>query len=319
MTSRIPPENQAMGAVSTENTYLFFRYVCNGIYIESEFEFPELISVKQEYIFVRLRIFFKRFNNVVSNGLIYQISEAGFMLDITNVARYLLKPNNELLVDPYEGADPSAIRLFILSAIISVLIYQNNMMAIHSSSVIIKDQAVIIAGDSGAGKSTVALGLHNKKYEILNDDITTVFFDDISQPFVYPGNRHLRLWPKSLNDFGYKESEFQKIRPEVEKFSFPLLRSKNIDPVSLKAIFLINSEEIEEIEKKKLKGIELFENLKQSTFSYKLVKDLRKEAVQFKLCATLANKIPVFQITRPQNMKSTDFVDYMSNQLSEIS
>ena len=318
MTSKIYPEHITTELFSVEIADLPFRYACNGFYIQSELEFPELISVKEEGILVALRIIFKPFNNVISNGLIYQISEAGFMLDIKNVARYLLKPNNELLVDPYEGADPSAIRLFILSAILSVLIYQNDMMAIHSSSVMIKDQAVIIAGDSGAGKSTVALGLHHKSYQILNDDITTVFFDDKSQPFVYPGNTHLRLWPKSLHDFGYKESEFQKIRPEIDKFSFPLLRSKIIDPIPLKAIFIINSEEIEEIEKTNLKGIELFENLKQNTFSVKLVKELKKEAVQFKLCATLANKIPVFKISRPKNIQSSDFVDYICKQLQEI-
>jgi hypothetical protein len=300
---------------------ILYQYFSNGFYLDTEIEFPEFVSAIPSG-FNKVKISLGEVpeikTKIAFNDLSYQVSKNEFVLDIKGVARYLLKDTTEIIIHPYPNADPCAIRLFVFSIIFSVLIYKHDMMAIHSCSVMHEGKAIIFSGDSGAGKSTIALGFHNKQFEVLNDDISTVFFDTNGLPLVHVGNTRLRLWPQSLHDFGFNIDEFKRVRPEIEKFSFPLLRSRNPDPVALKAVFLISVGDGENIEKRKLNGIELFENLKRSTFSQKLVEELGKTATNFKLYGRLANKVPAFKITRPRHIHPSDFVDYLVDQLSQI-
>lgn len=63
---------------------------------------------------------------------------------------------------------------FILGWCIAFLLQLRGFSAIHSSAIEMGEQAVLISGGSGAGKSTTALSLIHAGYRYLADDIAMV-------------------------------------------------------------------------------------------------------------------------------------------------
>ncbi len=295
-----------------------YTYYTNGFYIASELKFPELEQAQgAPSIFIRYGEAPENLENPVFKRAFHQANQQEYLLDIKHAARYWLKNNNEVVVQPYEHAQEDAIRMYILSSLMGVLIHKHNLLPIHSCCIKVNNSAVLIAGDSGAGKSTISLGLYRKGYEILNDDISTVFFNEEKTPFVHPGYMHLKLWSESLEKYGYQAADYRKLRNEIEKYSFPINRSNTLEKLPLKAVFILNPNG-EELSFETIGGLKAFEALNKNTFRRNLLKGLGKETSHFKLCAQAAAKIKVMVVNRPEKTKPADFADYMEEVIKSI-
>lgn len=295
-----------------------YNYFTNGLYIASEIKFPELMEKEgTPSVFIYYGKTPENLENPGFKRVFQQANQEEYLIDIKHAARYWLKNKNEVVVEPYENVQDDAVRIYILSSIMGVLLHKHELLPIHSCCIKVKDYAVLIAGDSGAGKSTISLGLYKKGYEILNDDITTIFFNDQNQPFVYPGYVHLKLWSESLEKYGYETTDFRQIRNEIEKFSFPINRSNNLESLPLKAVFILNPAG-NNLNHESIVGLKAFEALNKNTFRRNLMKAIGKESSHFKLSSTLASKIKVFRVNRPDNTKPKDFAEFVENLIISI-
>ncbi len=149
-----------------------YTYFANGLCIRSEIEIPELpISNETPTIFIKLGNTPEKIENATLARGIQQLNDKEYLLDIQHAARYWVKNKNELIVEPYAGVQSEAVRIYILSSVMGVLLHMNDCLPIHSCCIKVNDKAFLVAGISGAGKSTLSLGMHQKGYDILNDDI----------------------------------------------------------------------------------------------------------------------------------------------------
>ena len=296
-------------------------YYFNGLYVKSEIPIPEV----QEYNSSDLsgNPVTIRYGNVpysleqpyFSNSVI-SISENEVLIHIEGVARYYIHGSSEVVIEPCEGAPVADVKLYILSIVLGVLLHKNNILALHASSIKIGNEAVLIAGPSGVGKSTLALGLYRKGYEVINDDITSIFFDATGAPFVYTGVQHLKLWSRSLEKYGYDAIDFERLKTDLEKYSFPISRATGTT-LPLKAIYVLKEWNESRLESKLLTGLEKFQKLKANTYRYKLIQHLQKTQNHFALATQLADKTPVIKICRSANVSPADFSEYMQEQFDK--
>ena len=295
-----------------------YHYYTNGLYIASDIKFPELMETEgTPNVFISYGKTPENLENPIFKRAFQQANQEEYLLNIKNTARYWLKNKHEIVVEPYENAQEDAIRIFVLSSLMGALLHKHELLPIHSCCIKVKDYAVLVAGDSGAGKSTISLGMYRKGYEILNDDISTVFFNEEKIPFVHPGYMHLKLWSESLEKYGYQAADYRKLRNEIEKYSFPINRSKTLEKLPLKAVFILNPNG-EELSFETIGGLKAFEALNKNTFRRNLLKGLGKETSHFKLCAQAAAKIKVMVVNRPEKTKPADFADYMEELIKTI-
>ena len=292
-----------------------YYYHINGLNVVSEIYFPELIA-KQGHddnnIDIKWGDVPVSLKSITSEGEFYQATENEFLLRINGVARFLIKDNSKVVIDAAVGSDESEIRLYVLSTILGILLYKNNILGLHASCIKIGDRAVLISGHSGAGKSTTALGMHRRGYEIFSDDISAVFLKDNS-PYVYPGYMYIKLWKPSLDAFGLDTKTLQMIRPNIEKYRFPIKRT-NQEPLPLASIIFIRSNtEISDIECKQIDGLTSFEYLQRNTFRQGIIKDLGKTPSYFSIYSQIAAHIPLYSIKRPESFEATGLVDYIEN------
>ena len=295
-----------------------YHYYTNGLYIASDIKFPELMETEgTPNVFISYGKTPETIENPVFKRAFQQANQEEYLLNIKNTARYWLKNKHEIVVEPYENAQEDAIRIFVLSSLMGALLHKHELLPIHSCCIKVKDYAVLVAGDSGAGKSTISLGMYRKGYEILNDDISTVFLNEQKTPWVHPGYMHLKLWSESLEKYGYETAEFRQLRKEIEKYSFPINRSNGKEAIPLKAVFILNPNG-EELSYEAVSGLKAFKALNKNTFRRNLLKGLGKEASHFKLSSAVAAKIKVIQVNRPERTKPEDFANYMENLIKTI-
>lgn len=299
---------------------MIYKYFSNGLNIQSEIAFPELIEFNHEIddVFIRFGSVPDKIDNTVFEGPFRQISQNDFLLNIKGVAKYFVKGGSEVIIDPCEGAEENTVRLYILSTIFGYLLHKNNILALHASSIVSNNEAIVFAGPSGSGKSTLALGLYKRGYEVINDDISSVYFDKNEVPHVYPGYKHLKLWANSLESYGYRPINFGKIRAGLEKYSYPVSRlNSSIETIPLKAVFFLELSNLS-LNITEITDLRIYNFIQKNTFRYGLVKQIGKHNFHFQNSMKLAKQIKFFSIERPLEMKIIDFIDIVSEKLNTI-
>lgn len=296
-----------------------YTYYFNGLFISSEIRLPEVELknvVREDYpqhVAITLGVVPGEIANVVYKNPAISIGVEEVLVNIEGVAAYHISGGNKVIIQPCAGAAEQAIGLYVVSIVLGILLHQNDILALHATAIKIGDGAVIVAGNSGVGKSTLALGLHRKGYEIINDDITSVCFDN-RVPYVWPGISAMKLWALSLEEYGYEVGTFQKIREEINKYSFPVERL-NTDILPVKAVFFINEHAEKVLEKQVIEqGLGKIKKLKANTYRYKLVQHLQKVNTHFSQSAMLSAQVPFFNISRSAIVSPAEFADYMEQQ-----
>jgi len=124
---------------------------------------------------------------------------------------------------------------------------------------------------------------------------------------------------KSLEQYGYDTSSFQLLCENPSKYLFPIQRRNQSTTLPVKAIVCVSVGEVDGITEESLLGIKAFQFLKRYTFRHSLVAPLQVDAAYFRLCAFLANNIPLFHITRPSGLANIDFSNYLITRFKSLS
>lgn len=106
----------------------------------------------------------------------WQANQNEFLLEADGVGAFYVRNGNEVIYSVEEGADPDWVNLYLNGQVLVALLHQRNVISFHASSFVYDGIGVMILGESGAGKSSLAVAFALKGAELLTDDITPVFF-----------------------------------------------------------------------------------------------------------------------------------------------
>ncbi len=277
---------------------LKYQYSVFGLNFESEIEFPELVkSIGNIDVTIQFGKVPESLGINSYKGVCFEAIPGYLLLEAKNIARYFVSEGKKIVIDPFPQADESSIRLFLLGSVMGALLHQRGILPLHGNSVHINNGSVLIAGISGAGKSTIAAVLALKGFEPITDDITAIeFVDDI--PVVLPGIPQLKLWHDSIIKMNITIDGLKRVRKELEKFYYPAKSTYNNVVLPLKKIYIMNINNLEGIVIKPLSGIEKFTVLKNHTYRYNYVKSMNLEINHFELVSRLASNIDISRLFR---------------------
>jgi len=109
---------------------------------------------------------------------------------------------------------PGDLAAYALGPVLALALHQRGATLLHASAVVIGGHAVLFAGASGSGKSTVAAILHQQGYAVLSDDLTEVSGDP---PAALPSVPAIRLWPDVVNALYGPGAAFPDRAPSWDK------------------------------------------------------------------------------------------------------
>ncbi len=139
-------------------------------------------------------------NIEVPDGVLVICESERYYLHIKGVARYLVLPQQNLIVIEKEHADISfaIVATWLFGTVFAYLLQYKGYLVLHGSAIAVQDKVMIFSGESGAGKSTLASAMVDRGYHLVTDDVVVIKYNHVGQLVVVPGPAKVKLWQDAL-------------------------------------------------------------------------------------------------------------------------
>jgi hypothetical protein len=208
---------------------------------------PGLESTSENY---DVKIILNKLDIDTNNGqeykTFYALNEIEFVCDIRHVAKFKITGGCLIQIDPYEQADMELVTVYLLGTCMGVLLVQKEIVALHGSTIVINNQAVIITGRCGAGKSTLSTALRLKGYAILSDDISPVITLENGTIMSAPAFPRQRICHDTAVKLGIDTGNLEKACSEDLKYNIDISDKFLTHPVELFGIIQVIPGDVEE-------------------------------------------------------------------------
>lgn len=288
-----------------------YYYRVYGLEIESEIEINEFINIdkitdrssKIQFLYgqVPLDIISK-----IKRGELIQKSAEEVYLYIEGVATYYIANGNKVVIDIYNNEDKNIVKIYLLGSVLGILMIQRKQLAIHGSSIVKNNKAVILTGDRGAGKSTLTTALRNRAYRFLSDDVAAIKLNNV--PTIYHGFPYQKLCEDVVEKLGYDKNKYKAFKAD-EKIKY-LVATKEIfttENVELTNIFEICIENVDCVKIEKIKGHEKLSKILKNIYKNEYIQcsgGMSKD--YFRQCVETAKHIDMYKIIRPYGKFTVD-------------
>ena len=128
----------------------------------------------------------------VVRGVMFEAEANRILLNVRGTARFLIEDGREITVEPAHGVAEESVRVFLTPAL-GVLLLQRGAFVLHAAACASPRGAVLLAGSSGRGKSTLLAALLARGHRMLADDVSAIGLDAAGHPIAHPAFSRLGL------------------------------------------------------------------------------------------------------------------------------
>lgn len=278
-------------------------YLLCGWRVRSELPLPELplwrgaAAGDPDMVIVR-RELPERLDDAITPGRYLMVGADGaVLLHIVGMVRIRVRGGREIAVHLLGPEAGNAWRPIVLGAMLAFLCHQRGVLPLHAASLRIHGRTIAIAGRSGDGKSTLALGLTQRGHRLLSDDLT-VLRTGAAGVDVLPAYPRLKLWRATLEAAGVSVEGLPKVRDQLEKYDLRPRPAFDPAPRPLDAIFLLD--EGAEIAMTRLAARAVIPALQPHILRRRTALALGRREALFAASAQIAGAMPVYRFARPK-------------------
>ena len=190
---------------------------------------------------------------------------------------------------------PDWLQSYLLGYGMGLLAMQRGMLPIHCSAVADERGGVLIAGVSGAGKSTTTTAFLKEGYALLADDMAWV-----DGKRVYPAFPYQKLCRDVVEREGYNLDELIYIDEEKDKFLARYRGEFNTEAQPIKGFILLHLTQEERVVTREFTGLERFPVYMENNFFRSFMTKEQKYAPYMgQIGLEMASKVPLLAIGRP--------------------
>ena len=283
------------------------EYSVFGLTVQSEVDLPELLpTVISGEADVAIRNAPVRVPADLRPGV--QADGDSVLLNIPNVARYLIEDGAAITVDPVTGVDDRNVRLYLLGSAFGLLLHQRGLLPLHANCVEIAGTAIAFMGRSGSGKSTLASWFYDQGFRVLSDDVCVVDFGSGGQPCVRPGIARLRLWRDALTATGRTASEHEPSfigDGAPDKFDVSLAQMASADTsLPLAAVYVLDRGETQQI--RPIAGSAAVDAVFANTYRGDYIETVGSSRDHWAATVKLVQHVPIFHADRRWGLPDLD-------------
>jgi len=283
----------------TSSTYFYRIY---GLVLASEIELPEISGCQiapssTPDVHVRLDTF-ESPKDSIQLGYVSMADGATF-IDIPGVAGYAVERGRLIRIVPRAGIHRALVRMFLLSWGMNLIFHQRGILALHASAVAFGGRIVAFAGDTGAGKSTIAAHCVQAGGKLVADDMVRVSLTS-DGVHVFAGAPHLRLWREALDGLDRSSKERAAIFLLEDKFWVPTVGLNTDEQLPLARIYLLEKDEhVADFICERVTGAAALTSLIFNSHGWmNSVDTANRRAAHFQDCVRLANSVEIVRIRR---------------------
>ena len=232
-------------------------------------------------------------------GIAWQADAENHLLTISEVARYLVRKDREVIIDPMPGATEADIRVFLLGSVLGAILHTRKMLVLHSSAIETRNGAVLFMGDSGMGKSTTLGAFVKRGYSMLADDKACITLNRDGVAQVIPSFPTVKLTKEAVDKLEFKLNGL-KPGTGIGKYVIPVKRFCD-KPRKVHRAYLLRQHNIDEVVLKSLDSFSGFEALNSSTYRRKFIHTNERRLAHFRMLGVLSAQTSVTEVSRPVN------------------
>lgn len=246
-----------------------------------------------------------------------KVSEDQFFLQVYNQAQFYVEKGEFVNIYLEEGADTDSVQLFFNGSVLGAILLQKRILALHGSSFCYNGVGVVVCGNSGAGKSSVTAAFCQNSAQFITDDITPISIQE-GEVYINPLKTEIKLWDDALEQLKLPSENLKKIRPTLDKFYFPYKPSTEQNSI-LHLIIILNRHNNDKFSSSELTGVSKFLALKNQIYRNIYLKGMPQ--TEQNLCLqllSLAQRVRVIQVTRPQNCSIHTAMEFIKQKITDL-
>lgn len=227
-------------------------------------------------------------------GVLWEAEPGRFLLSVPGVARYLACDGRALTIEPAPGANAREINRFALSTPLAALSLQRGLPVLHAATVVGPAGAVVLCGDSAAGKSTLAAALTLRGWSLLADDLTPIAISEESACVALPTASHLTLWPDALDALQIDSPHRGQTGPT--RWSPDHL---SVGAAPIVAVWILRLDTSAEPRAQEVRGADKLLALPEAAYNSKITSALLAPRAHLKIAGALARTARIRRVCRP--------------------
>ena len=300
-----------------------YRYKIYGIILESEFEFNLLVPTDESddtryVITIKERdieedvIHFLKENNATERRYDIGFKKSAFE---NQGGYYLIQNGNEIIVKLKDGFTYETVSAWILGYALSMALLQKGIMTIHCSALSTGNNAILISGTPGAGKSSLAGKLLENGLKLMADDVAGIHFKD-NDCMVYPAFPFQKLCSNEIEKRGLEKSNLIYINEDKDKYLVPVKEIFESEPKKLQYFFFIVKAQVDRLTISQMTGFDCFMAIKENLFLHRLIGGTWESKPQvINACMKIAANSKIYLVFRPENK---DTLDELCDEITKI-
>ncbi|MGQ9845998.1 MAG: hypothetical protein ACUVQP_00665 [Bacteroidales bacterium] len=292
-----------------------FYYNAFGLNIKSDIELAKLTGVEKLQPDV---LFF----NTQSNATIdkpsiirknFQANNHSFAYTITDTNFYFNAITQEL---NFSFNNKQQFEQYLYGPVLALISAYLKKIPLHAAGVVVNNKVILIAGNSGSGKSTFLYHLL-KTYQarFFSDDLVVLEKKD-TMVYAYSSIPEIKLWLDAIDRF--KATKIKPVHPDIQKY-FVDVKNYFLNKEQLpKIIFIIETSLNSQLKIEKVTGVNKYLYLSKNVYRKNIIESLFKQNL-FEQLTSLANQTQVYIISRPVVISTEKWNAFVDSCLKQIS
>ena len=210
----------------------------------------------------------------------------------------------------FDEAQGEAFQVYLLGQALSFALVKNGLEPLHATCVVINGEVVVLLGDSGFGKSSLAACFLHAGHRLLTDDLL-VLRESPAGLLAYPGPPRIKLFPGMARRFLGPIGKAIPMNSRSHKLVIPLPEDKICTtPAPVRAVYAIESPRLGSepgIRIAPLSSREAFVTLINNTFNYVIVSADRMRR-QFLENTALVHNLQISTLAYPRKVSALSSV-----------
>lgn len=221
-------------------------------------------------------------------GVLWRATRGRLVLDVPQVARYHICDGNLVEIDPCPGAVAGEVQRFLRMIPVAALYLQRGVPVLHAA--VATDpagRAVVLAGESGSGKSVLLTALMRRGWGVLTDDLAPVMLDGEQVPVAVP------TWPEV--------SEWRSCAAPADGGRSDLAGTFVREARPISAIWWLGLHGFDPVEVRDVEGIARFGALGAMAYNGYIASALLDRARYLRVAGAVAGSgLPIRRLIRPR-------------------
>lgn len=241
-------------------------------------------------------------------GVHQQVRPGELLTEFPDIARYRVTSGTTIEVALLPGGTHAEAEFFLMGTPWGALLHQRGELPLHASAVVPPggDHALLLAGHSGAGKSTTAALLVAAGWSVLCDDVSRIA-DAEGGLHVWPGFAALKLWQNSCTLLQLDSAHLPPTRGRRKKFFLHAPTYGKSLPIA--AVVELNPEQDESAAQLvRQRGGDAMQLILRQTFRPRLIQPLGCQFSHFQRMQQTVAAVPCYRFDNCRALAPADLV-----------